>query len=131
MKQYDYIPRSQFNVWVIFPKKSDLWWLRFLKKGYRHCFLILNDGDNWITYDPMSTFTEIIMHKFPRCFNLPRWFDNRGDKVVPAKIIRQTNIAPFGMYFCVEGVKRILGIQKFWILTPYQLYKYIKKLERI
>jgi hypothetical protein len=32
---------------------------------------------------------------------------------------------------CVEVVKHALGISSFWIRTPYQLYRYIKKLEGV
>ena len=33
----------------------------------------------------------------------------------------------FGIFTCVEVVKRILGISKKRVLTPYQLYKYLLK----
>jgi len=113
------------SAWVVFCKDTDIWWLRFLKKGYRHCFVILNDGRNWITYDPMSNFTDIAVLETPLSFDLPRWFSVKGYKVVSCFINRKRKIAPLFLFTCVEGVKRVLGIHKFRIMTPYQLYKYL------
>jgi hypothetical protein len=130
MDRGSFIQGGDLSVWVVFCKNTDIWWLRFLKNGFRHCFLVMNDGSNWITYDPMSSFTEIAVQKTPINFNLPKWFENRGDIVVSARMSRNRKIAPISMFNCVEGVKRVLGIHSFCIFTPYQLYKFLTK-ERI
>lgn len=127
MKTDTLIPEANLRAWVVFCKNTDIWWLGFLKKGFRHCFLVLNDGYNWITYDPMSAFTEITVQKTPISFDLPEWFSQRGDKVVSGIIKKQRKITPISVYTCVEGVKRVLGIHDFWILTLHQLYKYLKE----
>lgn len=124
------IINTNLRAWVVFCKNTDIWWLRFLKKGFRHCFLVLNDGCNWITYDPTSAFTDIVVQKTPMDFDLPKWFSQRGDFVVPTIIEKQKKIAPLSIFTCVEGVKRVLGIHNLWILTPYQLYKYLIKNKR-
>ena len=33
---------------------------------------------------------------------------------------------PFGLMNCVSLTKKVLGLNKPWIITPYQLYKYLK-----
>ncbi|MCT4574810.1 MAG: hypothetical protein OIF36_04475 [Alphaproteobacteria bacterium] len=119
---------SSNNAWVVFCKNTDLRILKFLKSGFKHCFVILNDGDNWITYDPMSSFTDIMVHKTPISFDLPGWFAKRGDKVIRTFKVKHNNVVPLSFYTCVESVKRILGINKVFILTPYQLYKYLIKI---
>ncbi len=125
MKRESFTQEIDLKAWVVFCKNTDIWWLRFLKIGFRHCFLILNDGKNWITYDPMSAWTDIKVQQTPIDFNLPKWFSNRGDIVLPSIIKRKRNMAPISIYTCVEGVKRVLGIHSFWIWTPYQLYKHL------
>jgi len=116
---------KNIKAWVVFCKNTDIWWLKFLKIGYRHCFLILYDGYNWITYDPMSSFTDINVHKTE--FHLPSWFSENGYTVVETSVRKCHTLAPISIYSCVEGVKRILGIQSFAVLTPYQLYKHLKE----
>jgi hypothetical protein len=129
MKKQISTQEVSLKAWVVFCRNSDIWWLRFFKRGFKHCFLILNDGCNWITYDPMSAFTEISVQKTPISFNLPEWFSKRGDKVVPSIVEKRHKVAPVSLFTCVEGVKRVLGIHDFWILTPHQLYKHLTKFE--
>jgi hypothetical protein len=115
------------KTWVVFCKNTDIWWLKFLKKGFRHCFLILNDGSNWITYDPMFSCTEITVHKTSINFDLPNWFIKNGYTIISSHIIKQKNMAPISIFNCVESVKRVLGIHNLFIITPYQLYKHLKE----
>ncbi|KAF0139569.1 MAG: hypothetical protein FD153_922 [Rhodospirillaceae bacterium] len=44
---------------VVFCDNTDLWWLRFLKRGFRHCFVALCDGRHWVTIDPLSHYTDV------------------------------------------------------------------------
>ena len=39
------------------------WWMRFLKKGFYHCFIILGNGYRWILIDSLSHFTDAIILK--------------------------------------------------------------------
>ena len=52
-------PRAEPRAWVVFCGDADLWWLRLLRPGFRHCFVALNDGTHWITMDPLSPHLEI------------------------------------------------------------------------
>ena len=42
---------------VVFSDTTDLWWLKFLKSGFRHCFVIIKfsdlERDRWVALDPM------------------------------------------------------------------------------
>ncbi|MCB9982447.1 MAG: hypothetical protein H6861_02060 [Rhodospirillales bacterium] len=113
------------KAWVIFSAQADLAWLKILRPGFRHCAVLLNDGRNWITIDPLSNYTDITVHTLPLEFDLPLWMKDQGHKVVPAPIKRGPKPAPFGVYSCVEAVKRVLGIHQRLILTPWQLYRYL------
>ncbi len=113
------------QAWVIFTGQADLPWLRIFKKGFRHCFVILHDGENWISLDPLSTYTDVVVHKLPPEFDLPLWLKSRGHTVVKTPLQRGAKLAPCMMYTCVEAVKRVLGLHKRFVITPWQLYRHL------
>lgn len=114
------------DAWVVFTGKTDLPWLRLLKPGFRHCYVLLNDGANWITLDPLSNYLDVSVHRnVPSAFNLPQWLGSRGHKVVPAKVERIRKEAPWMLFTCVEAVKRVLGLHRRFIFTPWQLYRHL------
>ena len=120
--------QNRYQGWVVFSNDTDFWYLRFLKKGYRHCFVILNDGQNWVSFDPMAHYSEIIVHDVAADFDMPTWLSARGYEVIKST---QGSIpiksSPPALLSCVESVKRVLGIHKFLIFTPWQLCKYLKR----
>ena len=113
------------NAWVVFSGQADMPWLKILKPGFRHCSVLLNDGKSWISYDPLSNYTDITVHHLPPEFDLPSWMSQRGHKVMPAPLGKPKKPAPFGVYSCVEAVKRALGIHAGFIFTPWQLYRHL------
>lgn len=117
------------KAWVIFTGKTDIAWLRFLKPGFRHCFAILEDCDKWVTYDPLAAHTDIqINERDDTHIPLPLIFHEQGETVLPATVKRgHVKTAPIMPYSCVEAIKRLIGIHKRTIITPYQLYQYLKE----
>lgn len=116
------------KAWVVFSGRADLVWLRLLRPGFRHCFAILYDGCNWITFDPLANYTDITVLHLPSDFDLPGWLAMRGYRVIRAPLCRRVaKPAPVMVFNCVEAVKRLLGLHKRSILTPYQLYRYLKR----
>jgi len=92
-----------------------------------HVEACIRSEGRWIYYQPALDITsvDIVNH----------WTDIKKDGtiVVPFKILRKLNRYrmwfPFTVFSCVEGIKALLGINKYWILTPHRLYKYMNKLE--
>ncbi len=117
------------KAWVVFSPQADMAWLKLLKPGFRHCSLLLNDGQQWITYDPLSSFTDINVHDVPQDFDLAKWMRARGHIVIAAPLKRDLKAAPWGIFSCVEAVKRALGLHKRFIFTPWQLYRHLTKTE--
>ena len=112
------------KAWVVFTGKTDLPWLRILKPGFRHCYVLLNDGERWISLDPLSNYMDVsVHHHVPAEFDLPRWLKTRGHTVVRAETQRIKKEAPWMIFTCVEAVKRTLGIHDRFIFTPWQLYR--------
>lgn len=116
------------RAFVAFSSDVDWWWLRFLKNGFRHCFLLLNDGDHWIAFEPLLHRTNIFVLPTPPDFDLPAWLSGQGLKIAEAKINQHIKARYFfGILSCVSQVKRVLGIQRRRIVTPHQLFKHLQK----
>jgi len=118
---------SNLKAWVVFSGQTDLNWLKIFKPGFRHCYVILNDGQHWASVDPMSSYMDVSIHNMPAEFNLPLWLKDRGHEVIHAPISREAKQAPWMVFTCVEAVKRVLGLHKRWIITPWQLYNHLAK----
>lgn len=119
------------KAWVVFSGQTDMSWLKMLRPGFRHCAVLLNDGHKWITLDPLSNYTDINVHHVPLEFNLPQWMRDRGHTVIAAPVERAMTPAPWSIFSCVEAVKRVLGIHKRMIFTPWQLYRHLQKAHNI
>lgn len=116
------------EAWVVFSGEADLWWLKILKPGFRHCFVVARDGNHWIVLDPLSPHLELAVLPLPSSFDLPLWLHKQDMKVIHAPIHRQYNkAAPFHWFSCVEVIKRFLGIHARRICTPWQLYCFLTK----
>lgn len=115
---------QNLKAWVVFSGQADRPWLRLLRPGFRHCFVILNDGRHWLSFDPMLNHIDLRVHDHvPAEFDLPRWLRERGQKVVVAPVDHsRKKPVPVSLFTCVEAVKRVLGLHRFFILTPWQLY---------
>jgi hypothetical protein len=118
----------QQRLWVVFTDQTDLWWLKFLPKGFRHCFVIIHDGKNWITVDPLSNTMEVVVQDVPKEFDLPRWLKEQGHVVLRVrKMPDEAKVAPVMLFSCVEAVKRMIGVRERFILTPRQLYRHLQR----
>lgn len=119
---------SSQRAWVVFSGQTDVPWLKMLKPGFRHCFVLLNDGRSWVTVDPMLNHTDVQIHYAPPDFDLPRWLKGRGQTVVSASLDHsRKRPAPWALFTCVEAVKRVLGLRARFIMTPWQLYRHLTR----
>lgn len=108
---------------VVFSGESTIPWLRLLRPGFRHCFVVWCDGRRWLTYDPMAHATHIAAHDLVPEFDMRAWYRAAGLRVV--EVAHCSSAAkPFPTFWwsCVEAVKRAIGLRRFWVWTPYQLY---------
>lgn len=110
--------------WVVFSGSSELKCLKALRPGFRHCFVVLNDGVRWMSIDPMAHYTEIISHDLPATYDVISWIERQNCRAVEVRPKKPAQKALWPMIFtCVESVKRIIGLRRFWVITPWQLYK--------
>jgi hypothetical protein len=119
----------QAEALVIFCDETEIPWLRFLRRGFRHVFIAVSVPGGWVTIDPLCTVLDVRMHQPMSARALTRWFERRGLIVLPARL-RQP-VAPVGTmglwrpFTCVEAVKRALGVHAWRVITPYQLYRHL------
>lgn len=118
------------EAYVVFVDNTSLWWLRFLKKGFRHCYLILKVADcgTWIEVNPMSNQIILNLYEYLPDFDYISYLnDEKNFKICSVKInSAPLKSAPICLFTCVEMVKRFLGLHNRFIHTPHQLYTFLQ-----
>ncbi|MCP5364903.1 MAG: hypothetical protein H6905_06725 [Hyphomicrobiales bacterium] len=113
------------RAYVVFTDFSRIKWLKWLRRGYRHCFVVLSAGGMGLIYDPMANCTVLTGLMQMDWDAIGGRYREMGYSVVETRIQSPgpavSYIRPFT---CVEAVKRVLGIHAPWVLTPWQLYQY-------
>lgn len=109
---------------------------RFFKKGFKHCGVITYDPENkvWILLEYI--FGHLLLETIPedKVDIIFRMFQMKHGRVLEGDIKPRNTRFPSIMgswikeHSCVSYVQRILGLNKWWIFTPYQLYCALKKL---
>ncbi|MFV0627152.1 MAG: hypothetical protein ACK5N8_07375 [Alphaproteobacteria bacterium] len=116
--------------YVVFVGDVNLWWLKPLKKGFRHCYIVveLDDGMTWLEINPLSNRLFVIAHQFVKPCDYITLLKKEKSVIILKEKMKDVggNVAPLGIFSCVEFVKRSLGIHSFWTITPYQLYNKLK-----
>lgn len=120
--------RTQEKALVVFSGETDIAWLRLLKPGFRHCFVILKTPDRWISIDPLAHMTRIGLPDVEADFDMGGYLRGEGMRVIETNLRdAPPAIAPPMLCTCVEIVKRIIGIQQWGVITPWQLYRFLQK----
>ena len=118
---------SMVDWYLVFSKsQTKNWMTKLLHPEFGHLKMLRFDGYNWIMVDGRMDAVDIFILPYSkdhsvhdivkdgRILWISRW---RPDRVRTPWI--------FAPATCVEAVKAALGIRKFWIWTPRQLYKYL------
>ncbi|MBI1326006.1 MAG: hypothetical protein GC136_00010 [Alphaproteobacteria bacterium] len=113
------------SVSVIFINHTDFKFLKLLKRGFRHCFALIRNGKKTFVVDPLMN-NLCLFELTPKQFEkLQAELRAQKATVVDAVAIPAGKDFIFGFYSCVAVIKRLLGVHKPFVLTPYQLYKYL------
>jgi hypothetical protein len=122
----DRAPPLYARALVVFSGRTGVAWLRWLRAGFRHCFVAVDDGVEWLTVDPLLHRLEVRATGLPSDFDLAAEYRRMGltvAEISPAAVPLRR--APLGLFTCVEAVKRILGIRARCVVTPWQLYRFV------
>ena len=111
---------------VVFTGMTCIRWLKTLRAGFRHCFVVVFQGNSAIVCDPLSNRMILGAVQPASPAIVAQWYRERGFTVVAAEVSevprRGALLRPFT---CVETVKRVLGISAPFVLTPWQLYRHL------
>ncbi len=120
-------PHGARRALVVFVGETEIKWLRFLKKGHRHCFAIIEGQTGWAVYNPLSHFTEINLYPELNAEEIAEFYRGYGYTVVET-LVREParRLAPLAPFTCVEAVKRVLGVHARMVATPWQLRQYLE-----
>ena len=111
---------------VVFRDATEIRWLRFLKRGFRHCAVLVEVEGGWVLCDALSNKT-VIKHIFiGYSWEIVGRLGAAGLHAIEVRMqTPPARMAPILPFTCVEAVKRILGIHAWSIVTPWQLYRHL------
>jgi len=96
-----------------------------LKPGFSHCFAIKHTDDNYIIVNSSRSHVEVdALPVTPLVY--ADLVEGMTQITLWVQVDERRSIAGLRWLSCVESVKSLLGIQSKRILTPHQLYRYLK-----
>jgi len=116
---------------VVFTDGREIWWLRVLKPGFRHVLVAVHrpgrgSGGHWVLVNPLAHRTQLDVLADRPAAALAAWLRAQGHTVVETVTrVPPRREAPWAPLTCVEVVKRVLGLQARWVLTPWALYRHL------
>jgi len=115
------------DIWIAFSGVCDVRVLKMLRPGFRHCFAIIRET-HWVMIDPMLHKMDVTTTHLPSGFDFPAWLRSRGYRVVRAPHLSpRRRVCLPSPFTCVEAMKRLIGLQDWTVLTPWQLYRALLK----
>lgn len=114
---------------VVFHDKGHGYFSNFLKSGFKHCAVIIDDGEYWVAFDQRANSTDVLVLGTN---DIDIANDYADCTIVGVDIYRR----PIKSHFfspntCVTSIKRILGIRAKLVQTPYQLYLYLERSRKV
>lgn len=120
------------DYYIVFTEsKSQYWFVKMLNPRFQHVLAIKKSagGRFWIVINPLFPYTLVdimTVIDYPDIIMLLKEHKYKTVMRVKTNIINKPRHT-LCIINCVEIIKSLLGIRAFWIWTPYQLYKYLKK----
>jgi hypothetical protein len=122
---------KSYTEWFIVFEHGDMpyWWAKYLQSGFRHCWALRWDGFNWIAYHPKLGHTDIEILPYGSYEDIEIISKaNNISAIIRAKVWRDSLQirAPWPtVSTCVEQIKAILGVRKWFLFTPFALFNYL------
>lgn len=111
-----------------------VWWglHAFLRPGFRHCMVLqpftLGQSGGWLHVNPLSNGIDLAICPARAAEAALAQVTAGGGAAVWAHPVRETRVLGFDLLTCVSVVKAVLGL-RCRALTPYQLYRHLKRQE--
>lgn len=113
---------------VVFEDRRSRGLGRFLRPGFRHCFCLVERPAGWLVCDPLWDRIRLeLLNPYP----VPYLLDRLARQERRLLLGRLRDGAPKpgtvpGPMTCVEVVKRVLGRPAVAVVTPAQLYRFLR-----
>ena len=122
------VSRSLGKFYFVYEDKPEgMWWQKLLKKGYKHVFAVHFDGLFWVKMDFTIGYMDYSVLPFDYRDTIKDVLKGRDMTYQYVEAWRQPRYRVrllFAPWTCVELMKSLLGIRAWYVMTPYQLYKY-------
>ena len=113
---------------VVFAEERQMSFLSLLRPGFRHCFVAVRQEQAWMILDPLANQTHLAVVSGIDAGELAEFYRSRSLHVVETCVrSAPQRLALLPLYTCVEAVKRVLGIHAPFVLTPWQLYRWLTR----
>jgi hypothetical protein len=119
---------------VIFPldcpaPAPPAWWARPLRPGWRHCLAACPDGQGSQLVEHIGS--HLVARHVPQpigalAVELQESLTAMVLLVPPLATPKGASWRPF--MTCVEAVKAAIGLRAWWVLTPYALFRHLRRL---
>ena len=114
---------------------SPRWWNYFLHPQALHVFALKWTGVYWVMVHPRIAYLEVqVLYEYELEEDIVRIVENM--EIVGLCKVNFDHLDTdrirlpwvFGPWTCVEQIKALVGIRAPWVLTPRQLWKYLRGL---
>ena len=108
---------------VVFTDQADVWWLRRLRPGFRHCFAVVRDpAGEWLACDWLKGRLVFRVYGPGERVELIDRLVRRGHRVAEVPRRARGGCALVRPMTCVEVTKQAVGLGGWRPLTPYGLW---------
>ena len=117
------------DYYIVFgASKLDHWIMKFLHKSFQHCYAVkLSPGKTfWIIVDPRRGFIDVFLEPVSKYPTIQALIGNESTILQVRSHLREEKRHRICVFNCVEVVKNLIGLDKPFIFTPRQLYKYLE-----
>ncbi len=113
---------------IAYTDRTSLTYLKWLRRGFRHCLVLRSAPPHWVLVDTTSNHTQIAVLDVVGLADYLVILHRHGYRFQMSRCrIRPSRRVSFMPCTCVEAAKRILGIVDYRVWTPYQLYNHINR----
>jgi hypothetical protein len=122
-------PLPPVTALVVFTDQCDVWWLRGLRPGFRHCFAVVRDpAGEWVACDWLKGRLVFRVYGPQNPDELVERLLRRGFRVVELAGRGERGRPMLRAMSCVEVVKQAVGLGGRRPLTPYGLWCHLGRL---
>lgn len=123
-------PKEPVREWfVVFEPTTSIWWGRYLKRGFGHCYAIGFDAeaDRWVAVEPLLEHVriDVLSPEMVDYF----WARAKAGELRMVLVPQQGGSRPMPHFLvtCAGAVASLLGLRRY-PLTPWGLFRMVRDL---